>query len=151
MTTPVLDDTELAHAARDLEGASPEEILRWTFDRFTRVALVASFQAESSVLVDIAARVRPGVDVITLDTGRLPEETLALIDDVQRTQPVRVHVISPDPTDVEAMTTSHGVNLFRQSRDLRQLCCDVRKDRPLRRALEGYDAWITFCCAVRRT
>ncbi len=134
---------DLMAAARELEGESAEAILAWAFGRYRRVALVASFQAESIVLIDIASRLLPGVEVVTLDTGRLPEETHALIDTVRRRFPVRVRVITPEPEAVESMAADHGVNLFRRSPELRHLCCEVRKTRPLERALEGYDAWVT--------
>ena len=134
---------DLTAAARELEGASAEAILAWAFERFQRVALVASFQAESIVLIDIASRLRPGVQVVTIDTGRLPEETHSLIDAVRRRFPVRLRVITPEPAAVELMTADHGLNLFRRSPELRHLCCEVRKTRPLSAALRGYDAWVT--------
>jgi len=56
-----------------LSGAPPEEVLRWAHETFPRLAIVASFQAESSVLIDMAFRIRPDVKVLTLDTGRLPQ------------------------------------------------------------------------------
>jgi len=136
-------DDDLTAAARDLEGASAEAILAWAFGRFERVALVASLQAESIVLIHIASRLRPGVEVVTVDTGRLPEETHALIDAVRSRFPVRLRVITPEPAAVESMTAEHGVNLFRRSPVQRHLCCEVRKTRPLGAALQGYDAWVT--------
>ena len=138
-----MPDDDLIAAARELEGASAEAILAWAFRRFQRVAMVASFQAESIVLIDIASRLRPGVEVVTIDTGRLPEETHSLIDTVRRRFPVRLRVITPETAAVESMTAGHGVNLFRRSPDLRHLCCEVRKTRPLSGALRGYDAWVT--------
>jgi thioredoxin-dependent adenylylsulfate APS reductase len=136
-----VDDLETA--ARDLEGAGAEAVLAWTFERFPRVAVVASFQAESVVLIDMASRLRPGVDVITLDTGRLPQETHDLIDTVRNRFAVTLKVVSPDPTELAEMSRAHGVNLFYLSPELRLTCCDVRKARPLARALVGYDAWVT--------
>jgi thioredoxin-dependent adenylylsulfate APS reductase len=134
---------DLDTAARELEGADAEAVLAWTFERFPRVAVVASFQAESVVLIDMASRLRPGVDVITLDTGRLPQETHDLIDRVRSRFPVTLNVVSPDPTELAEMSRTHGVNLFYLSPELRHTCCDVRKTRPLARALAGYDAWVT--------
>jgi thioredoxin-dependent adenylylsulfate APS reductase len=134
---------DLDTAARDLEGADAEAVLAWTFERFPRVAVVASFQAESVVLIDMASRLRPGVDVITLDTGRLPQETHDLIDTVRDRFPVTLNVVSPDPTELAEMARAHGVNLFYLSPELRHTCCDVRKTRPLARALAGYGAWVT--------
>ena len=134
---------DLETAARDLEGAGAEAVLAWTFDRFPQVAVVASFQAESVVLIDMASRLRPGVDVITLDTGRLPQETHDLIDTVRNRFAVTLKVVSPDPTELVEMSRAHGVNLFYLSPELRHTCCDVRKTRPLARALAGYGAWVT--------
>jgi len=133
----------LETCASILEGADAEAILTWTYARFERVALVASFQAEAVVLIDMACRLRPEVEVVTLDTGRLPEETHDLIDRVRSRFGVRLNVVSPDPAELAAMTREHGVNLFYRSPELRLTCCGVRKTRPLARALEGYDAWVT--------
>jgi thioredoxin-dependent adenylylsulfate APS reductase len=124
-------------------ATTPEEVLRWAYDSFPRVAIVASFQAESSVLIDMASRIRPDVRVLTLDTGRLPQETYDMIDRVRDRYAIEVEVVSPDAGDLAEMVGAHGANLFYRSPDLRRLCCEVRKSRPLARALHGYDAWVT--------
>ena len=139
---------ELVAVAAELDGAAAEAIVAWAFKRYERVALVASFQAESIVLIDMASRFRPGVEVITLDTGRLPEETYDIIEVVQRRFPITLRVIAPEPREVETMVADHGVNLFYRSPELRHACCDTRKTRPLARALLGHDAWVT---GLRRT
>jgi phosphoadenosine phosphosulfate reductase len=130
-------------APRELESAAPEAVLGWAYESFPRVAIVASFQAESSVLIDMAVRIRPDVRVLTLDTGRLPQETYDMIDRVRDRYSIEIEVVSPDASDLAEMVGSHGVNLFHQSPDLRRLCCEVRKSRPLARALARYDAWVT--------
>jgi len=135
----------LAHdlIAGDQEGRRPEEVLDWAYRTFRRVAIVASFQAESSVLIHMAASIVDRPEVVTLDTGRLPEETQDLIDRMQRRYPIRLHVEAPDPTEVAELVAADGPNLFRRSIELRERCCDVRKVRPLARALDGFDAWVT--------
>jgi phosphoadenosine phosphosulfate reductase len=131
-------------ARADVEsGAAPEAVLRWAYESFPRVAIVASFQAESSVLIDMAVRIRPHVHVLTLDTGRLPQETYDMIDRVRDRYAIEIEVVSPDAAELNQMVGSHGANLFLRSPDLRRLCCEVRKSRPLARALDGYDAWVT--------
>jgi thioredoxin-dependent adenylylsulfate APS reductase len=130
-----------------MTGATPEAVLRWALESFPRIAIVASFQAESSVLIDMAAGIRPDSRVLTLDTGRLPQETYDLIDRVRERYAIEVQVVSPDAGELAEMVGTNGVNLFYQSGDMRRLCCDVRKSRPLARALQGYDAWVT---GVRR-
>jgi phosphoadenosine phosphosulfate reductase len=133
--------------AETLAGAAPETVLQWAYETFGRVVIVASFQAESSVLIDMASRIRDDVKVLTLDTGRLPQATHDMIDRVRDRYSIAVQVVAPDPADLEEMVGRHGVNLFHESPDLRRMCCDVRKSRPLARALNGYDAWVT---GVRR-
>ena len=130
-----------------LSDAPPEEVLRWAHETFPRLAIVASFQAESSVLIDMASHIRPDIKVLTLDTGRLPQATHDMIDRVRDRYSIDVQVVAPDAADLQEMVGSHGVNLFLNSPDLRRLCCEVRKSRPLARALRGYDAWVT---GVRR-
>jgi phosphoadenosine phosphosulfate reductase len=128
---------------RTVLEADAEAVLGWTLESFRRVVIVASFQAESSVLIDMAARIRPGVEVLTLDTGRLPQETHDMIDRVRAQYGIHVQVVAPGPGEVREMVAANGTNLFYRSPELRRLCCSVRKLRPLARALRGYDAWVT--------
>jgi thioredoxin-dependent adenylylsulfate APS reductase len=133
----------LALAAAELEEAAAEDILRWTYSRFERVAIVASFQAESTVLIDMACQLVERPDVVTLDTGRLPQETHDQIDRELTAHSLRLHVEVPDPGEVATLTAEHGANPFYRSIELRRRCCEVRKTRPLARALGGFDAWVT--------
>ena len=105
---------------------------------------MASFQVESGVLIDMASRVTDRVEVITLDTGRLPQETHEVMDAFRERYPsLRISVQSPDPRALQELADRHGANPFYRSVELRRLCCDVRKVQPLARALRGHDAWIT--------
>jgi phosphoadenosine phosphosulfate reductase len=131
----------IAPAGVDLDV--PETILQWAYETFPRLVIVASFQAESSVLIDMASRIWADVTVLTLDTGRLPQPTHDMIDRVRDRYGINVQVASPDSADLEEMVGRYGANLFHQSPDLRRHCCEVRKSRPLARALAGYDAWVT--------
>jgi thioredoxin-dependent adenylylsulfate APS reductase len=123
---------------------APLDVLRWTYERFRRPVVVASFQVESGVLIDMATRVSDRVEVLTLDTGRLPQETYDVIDRFRERYPsIRISVESPDPDALGDLADRHGANPFYRSVELRRLCCDVRKVQPLARALRGHDAWIT--------
>ena len=135
--------TGIEEAARELERAEPADILRWAYATYPRVAIVASFQVDSSVLIDIASRLGPPVDVVTLDTGRLPQETFEIADELQRRYGFRLHAGLPDPAELRDLTAAHGLNPFYQSVELRRTCCDIRKSRPLDRLLRSFDAWTT--------
>jgi thioredoxin-dependent adenylylsulfate APS reductase len=95
------------------------------------------------VVLDLARQIDPGVRVLTLDTGRLPEETYEVIEAVRTGLGLEVEVITPDPAEVAAMVARHGPNLFHKDPALRRLCCHVRKVAPLDRALAGVEAWAT--------
>jgi phosphoadenosine phosphosulfate reductase len=137
---PQLAEPDLAH----LEGLPADRLLAWAIERFgRRFAVVTSFQAEGMVVLDLARRVDEGVRVLTLDTGRLPEETHQVIEAVRTGMGLQVEVVTPDPDDVAAMVARHGPNLFHKDPALRRLCCHVRKVAPLDRALAGVGAWAT--------
>jgi phosphoadenosine phosphosulfate reductase len=127
-----------------LERLPTADVLAWAIHAYgRRFAVVTSFQAEGMVVLDLARRVDPDVRVLTLDTGRLPEETHEVIEAVRTGLGLTVEVVTPDPAEVGAMVARDGPNLFRQDPALRRLCCHVRKVAPLARALTGLDAWAT--------
>ncbi|MCD6200474.1 MAG: phosphoadenylyl-sulfate reductase [Bacteroidales bacterium] len=127
--------------------SSPEEIITWFLREFSgEVAVSSSMSAEDQVITDMAVRIKPDVKIFTLDTGRLFPETYDLIQQTNDHYGIRVQVYFPDRRDVEEMVHEHGINLFYQSEANRKLCCDIRKLRPLARALNGLDAWI---CGLR--
>jgi phosphoadenosine phosphosulfate reductase len=80
---------------------------------------------------------------LTLDTGRLPEETHALIDRVRKHYGLPVDVYTPDTRQLQAFVRKNGVNAFYDSVEMRKGCCAVRKTEPLQRALVAKGAWIT--------
>jgi phosphoadenosine phosphosulfate reductase len=124
--------------------AEAQDALAWAVERFgERFAVVTAFQVEGMVVLDMARRIDPRVRVVTIDTGRLPEETFEVIDTVRARLGVEVEVVLPDPERISAMVGRHGVNLFRRDESLRRLCCHVRKVEPLNRALGGATGWIT--------
>jgi phosphoadenosine phosphosulfate reductase len=125
-------------------GLPADQLLAWAIGTYGRqFAVVTSFQAEGMVVLDLARQVDPGVRVLTLDTGRLPEETYQVIEAVRAGMGLEVEVVTPDPADVAAMVARHGPNLFHKDPALRRLCCHVRKVAPLDRALSGVAAWAT--------
>lgn len=142
MTTLAAD--RIGALAKELEPKSAEEVLRWGLETFgNRIAISAAFIIEDMVVIDIAHRIDPKVRVFTLDTGRLPQETYDLMDDVRARYGIDLEVHFPDAAQVEALSRMHGMNLFYRDMGLRLLCCQVRKVFPLERALAGVDAWAT--------
>jgi len=107
------------------------------------IAFSTSLGLEDQAIFHAAAEVARGIDIFTLDTGRLFPETLETLDRSEKRYGLRIRVIAPDARDVEALVARDGAFGFRVSVEARKACCDVRKVRPLGRALEGAAAWIT--------
>jgi len=127
-----------------LEQADATDILKWAFARFgDTIAIVTAFQAEGMAILDLASRVATGVRVVTLDTGRLPDETYQMMEMVRQRYGVVIETVLPESSEVEAMVSRHGPNLFYGAPALRNLCCEIRKVRPLERKLRELDAWVT--------
>src|SRR5271166_4330070 len=128
----LMDELEAGEAAVELDDKEPQEVLAWTIERFgNRMGLCSSFQADGCVLIDMAWRIDPSVRVFTIDTGRMPEETYALIERVRERYGIKTEVFLPDTKVVEHMVSKHGLNLFYRDVNLRLLCCQVRKVPPL--------------------
>jgi thioredoxin-dependent adenylylsulfate APS reductase len=143
--------SEVIEAIRsgELERLGAEEILGWAIRNFRpRLALACSFGApEGLAILDMMHRIEACSRVFVLDTGRLPQSTYDLIDRVRERYGKTVEVVFPRAEEVESMVRQHGLNLFYESVEKRQLCCRIRKVEPLRRQLRDLDAWVS---ALRR-
>ncbi len=114
---------------------------------YGRVVYSSSLGAESLVLTDLIWTHAPEIEIFTLDTGRLHEETLNLIERLERRYGRRMKVYYPDPAALQAWVSANGINGFFNGVAERQGCCAVRKIEPFKRAIAGANAWIT---GVRR-
>jgi phosphoadenosine phosphosulfate reductase len=114
---------------------------------YGQVVYSSSLGVESIVLTDLIWTHVPQIGIFTLDTGRLHEETLGLIERLERRYGKRMKVYFPDPKSIESWVAGHGINGFYNSVDERRGCCHIRKVEPFRRAIAGARAWIT---GVRR-
>lgn len=140
----LVDDVDVAEAAERLEGRSPSEILEWAALRFApRITFATAFGAEGCALVDIIGQRRLPIDVFTLDTGLLFPETIALWRRLEDRYGITIRAVRPALT-VDEQSALHGDRLWERDPDR---CCELRKVVPLRRALAGFDAWVT---SIRR-
>jgi phosphoadenosine phosphosulfate reductase len=140
---------ELAEkGAAELEGASATDLLRWTDENFGGVGgprssatcnYVVASNMQDAVLVDLSAKVRPGVPVLFLDTGYHFVETIGTRDAVEAVYDIRVLNVTPEHTVAE-QDELHGKDLFARTPSE---CCRMRKVAPLSKALRGYSAWVT--------
>ncbi|WP_106252999.1 phosphoadenylyl-sulfate reductase [Allonocardiopsis opalescens] len=132
----------VATAAEELEGAPAEEIIGWAARTFGDGLCVTSSMSDALV-IDLASRVKPGIDVLFIDTGYHFAETIGTRDAVAAVYPVNLVNVVPKRTVAE-QDRDLGPRLHNRNPDI---CCHLRKVEPLREALEPYQAWIS---GVRR-
>ena len=119
------------------------DLLRTIADDHAPAVLANAFGPESMIMTDLIAKHGLAIDIFSIDTGRLPEDTHALAHSVHRRYGPVIRMISPDADEVSAWTAQHGQNGFYDAIERRHECCGIRKIAPLRRTLAGYRAWIT--------
>ena len=135
---------KLEAVGRAMEGSSPLETLSWAADRYvSQVTFATGFGPEGCVLIDLIGRRMLPIDIFTLDTGLLFEETYELWRRLEARYDVKIRGIEPVQS-VDAQATAHGDRLWERAPDR---CCDLRKVVPLKAELANVDAWIT---AIRR-
>ena len=122
--------------------ASAQQVLAWAAETFGNRMIVAS-NMQDAVLVELAAKARPGIDVLFLDTGYHFAETIGTRDAVETVYDVRIVNATPEHTVAE-QDSLLGRDLFAREPNR---CCALRKVAPLQKTLAGYDAWVT---GVRR-
>src|SRR5262245_25117703 len=142
--TEVLGAAEIMEASAQLDGARPQTILLWAGLRcFPKLTMATAFGAEGCCILHMLAEIEPRVRVFNLDTGYQFAETLELRERIKARYGIEVEYVRPE-LSVEEYEQEHGGPLYGLRPDQ---CCHDRKVLPLRRAVEGYEAWIS---AIRR-
>lgn len=135
---------ELAEVSERLAGAKPQDVLRWAVERYhPKLTMATAFGPEGCALLHMLAEIEPGVRVFNLDTGYQFPETLALRDQIAERYGIEVEMVRPETT-VPEFERLNGGPVYAHTPDR---CCHERKIVPLRKAIVGYDAWIS---AIRK-
>jgi phosphoadenosine phosphosulfate reductase len=100
----------------------------------------SSFGIEDQVLTHFTAN---KLEIVTLDTGRLFNETYDLWAQTESRYQTKIKSVSPEAKPLQTFVETNGINGLYQSQDIRKACCFVRKVEPLKRALNGHDLWLT--------
>ncbi|MGE5384500.1 MAG: phosphoadenylyl-sulfate reductase [Betaproteobacteria bacterium] len=138
---PALTDELVARVKAKAEAALA--LLITVSREFSPAVFANSLGAEDMVLTDLICRNDLPIEIFSLDTGRLPNETYALIAEVEARYGRKLSIFFPRHETVEDYVRANGVNAFYDSVDLRKACCHMRKVEPLARALAGRKAWVT--------
>jgi phosphoadenosine phosphosulfate reductase len=144
MTEQKFSTQQIEQANRELEGQPPESILRWGVQQFfPRLTMATAFGAEGNCIIHLLAQIEPRVRIFNLETGYQFKETLDTRERLKERYGIEVEYIRPELT-VPEYEAEHGGPLYKSFSDQ---CCHDRKSVPLRKAVVGYDAWIS---AIRK-
>ncbi len=130
--------SELATRVQDTRA-----ILERIAAEFTPAVFASSLAAEDMVLTDLILKNKLPIGIFSLETGRLHQETLAVLEQVKAHYGYEIALFRPQTEAVDAYVAANGLNAFYDSVEMRRECCRVRKVEPLGRALLGNKAWIT--------
>jgi len=131
---------DIAALNAKFQDQEPKEILKYLLNEIENIAISFS-GAEDVALVVMAWKIKKDIKVFSLDTGRLHPETLRFLERVRTDYKIDIEFLSPNATELEAFTRSKGLYSFYD--DGHEQCCGIRKIAPLRKHLQGLDAWIT--------
>ena len=120
-----------------------EQTLTRIAAEFSPAVFASSLAAEDMVLTDMILKAKLPIGIFSLETGRLHQETLAVLDKVKARYEHDITLYRPQPEAVAAYVEQNGLNAFYNSVEMRRECCRIRKVEPLGRALAGNKAWVT--------
>ena len=137
----LLPSDELVALNMTFEDAHPREILGWALERsgLERIAIASAFQAEGTVVMHLATRIRSDIPILFLETGYQFAETLAFKERLAERLGLSVIDLVGELT-VERQARELGSNLYERDPER---CCELNKVRPMFEALRALDAWVT--------
>jgi phosphoadenosine phosphosulfate reductase len=151
MTPTLLNITPELTASVAAKTLAAHTLLTGIAGEWSPAAFANSLGAEDMVLTDLIVKAGLPIEIFSLDTGRLPDETYELMAAVDKHYGLKLKIFFPQAEEVETYVRNQGVNAFYDSVTLRKACCAIRKVEPLRRALAGKRAWITGLRAQQAT
>jgi len=136
----MLTNTNIEQLQSELSGKNPRIVLKSAISLFPKIAISFS-GAEDVVLIDMAVKIKPDIEIFSLDTGRLHPETYQYIERVRAHYGLKIDVLFPDSKSINELVFNKG--LFSFYVDGHSECCNIRKVQPLRQKVQSLDAWIT--------
>lgn len=134
---------ELNHILQETKGKTWQEKLKLAAEKFQNITFASSFSIEDQVITDFIATNNLPIEIFTIDTGRLPPETYNVWQSTLRKYNIKIAAYYPDAQEISEFVNDKGINPFYESKELRLNCCEIRKIKPLKKALKGKNLWIS--------
>lgn len=134
---------QLSETLTKTENLSWQEKLIFVAQNFSDVVFSTSFSIEDQVILDFIAENKLDIEVFTLDTGRLNDETYTTWQNSLERYKIKISAFYPNTEKLQEFISHKGINAFYESKKLRLSCCEIRKVEPLSRALKNKKIWIS--------
>lgn len=135
---------QLPALSENMEKKTPQEILEWACATYgKKLAMATAFGAEGCAVIAMLAEISADTHLFNLETGYQFPETLETRQRLIDKYGLPIYLVRPEQS-VEEMEAEHNGPLYGTNPDL---CCHIRKVVPLKKAVEGYNAWVS---AIRR-
>ena len=102
---------DIAALQAELQGQKPRKILKAALEQFDNIAISFS-GAEDVVLIDMAVKIHPDIQVFSLDTGRLHPETYRFIEKVREHYGIQIELLTPDREILDPLVKTKGLFSF---------------------------------------
>lgn len=134
----------IAQIKQEIQGLDAAEIIKHVQQKYgSKAVFSTSFGIEDQALTHLIAQSGREISLFTLETGRLFPETYYVWNRTLEKYKLPIKAYYPDTEAVERMVTEKGPSSFYESVENRKECCRIRKIEPLRRAIQGFEIWIT--------
>jgi len=134
----------IAQLRENLTGLNAQQIIQFLTEQTQlKVVFSTSFGIEDQVITHLLSEAQSDTSIFTLDTGRLFPETYYVWNRTLEKYKLPIKAFYPNTIEVEKMVTTKGPSSFYESVENRKECCSIRKIEPLKRAIDGFDVWIT--------
>jgi len=128
----------------DMGSNSSEEIINWSLEKFDdKVIIATAFNPEGLVIIDMAYKSGMKFGVLTVDTGRLPDETYELITELNQKYSIKIKMVFPDKEKIQNLYSTKGTESYKESISNRIECCRIRKIHPFYDSIKQYSAWFS--------
>ncbi|MEA1987541.1 MAG: phosphoadenylyl-sulfate reductase [Candidatus Marinimicrobia bacterium] len=129
---------------KDFQNAESKKIIKYALKKYkNEIVISSSFANEGMVIIDIASKLKIPFKVLTIDTGRLYEESYELMEIARNRYDLDLEIFVPETQMIEKLYRTKGIYSFRNNLSNRKECCHLRKVIPLKRGLRKYSTWIT--------
>lgn len=128
---------------QQLAAMNLDQRFEFIANSIAKTTFTTSLGKEDQLITHIIASGSHNISIAAIDTGRLFQQTIDLIDTTNNKYQIEISIYHPDDSDIGKYADNFGLNGFYESVEARHECCRIRKLIPLDKILKHADGWVT--------